>query len=76
MQVKLDQILLLHGVFSRLSASLLSVIMLGAIFHVKGAQNLTGDRLTIFLELTLPMQLGFASLVAIPCLVRNRQILD
>lgn len=36
-------ILLIAGVFSRLSASLLSVIMLGAIFHVKGAQNLTGD---------------------------------
>ena len=36
-------ILLLIGVFSRMSASLLSIIMLGAIFHVKGAQSLTGD---------------------------------
>ncbi len=36
-------ILLVAGVFSRLSASLLSIIMLGAIFHVKGAQSLTGD---------------------------------
>jgi len=36
-------ILLIVGVFSRLSASLLSIIMLGAIFHVKGAQSLTGD---------------------------------
>ncbi len=36
-------ILLVVGVFSRLSASLLSIIMLGAIFHVKGAQSLTGD---------------------------------
>ena len=36
-------ILLIIGVFSRLSASLLSIIMLGAIFHVKGAQSLTGD---------------------------------
>ena len=36
-------ILLVFGVLSRLSASLLCIIMLGAIFHVKGAQNLTGD---------------------------------
>jgi len=37
-------ILLIAGVFSRLSASLLSIMMLGAIFHVKGAQSLTGDK--------------------------------
>jgi len=36
-------ILLIIGVTSRLSASLLCIIMLGAIFHVKGAQSLTGD---------------------------------
>ena len=36
-------ILLVLGVLSRLSASLLCIIMLGAIFHVKGAQSLTGD---------------------------------
>lgn len=36
-------ILLIVGVLSRLSASLLSIVMLGAIFHVKGAQSLTGD---------------------------------
>jgi len=36
-------ILLIIGVFSRLSVSLLSIIMVGAIFHVKGAQSLTGD---------------------------------
>ena len=36
-------ILLILGVLSRLSASLLSIIMLGAIFHVKGAQSLTGE---------------------------------
>ncbi|MGH1566160.1 MAG: DoxX family protein [Nitrosopumilus sp.] len=35
---------MIAGVFSRLSASLLSIIMLGAIFHVKGAQSLTGDK--------------------------------
>lgn len=37
-------ILLIIGVLSRFSAVLLSIIMLGAIFHVKGAQNLTGER--------------------------------
>ena len=36
-------ILLVIGVLSRLSSALLSIIMIGAIFHVKGAQNLTGD---------------------------------
>ena len=36
-------ILLVFGVLSRLSASLLCIIMLGAIFHVKGAQSLTGE---------------------------------
>jgi putative oxidoreductase len=37
-------ILLITGVLSRVSAALLSIIMLGAIFHVKGAQSLTGDK--------------------------------
>ena len=36
-------ILLVIGVLSRLSASLLVIIMLGAIFVIKGAQSLTGD---------------------------------
>lgn len=36
-------ILLAVGVLSRISASLLSIIMLGAIFHVKGAQSLMGQ---------------------------------
>ena len=36
-------ILLIIGVLSRISSSILSIIMLGAIFHVKGASNLTGD---------------------------------
>jgi len=35
-------ILLIIGVLSRLSASLISIIMLGAIFLVKGAQSITG----------------------------------
>jgi putative oxidoreductase len=35
-------IFMIIGVFSRLSASLISIIMLGAIFLVKGAQNITG----------------------------------
>lgn len=37
-------ILLIVGVLSRISASLISIIMLGAIFYVKGAANLTGER--------------------------------
>ena len=36
-------ILLVSGIFTRISASLLSIIMLGAIFVAKGAQSLTGD---------------------------------
>ena len=36
-------ILLIIGVLSRFSGALLSIIMIGAIFHVKGAQNMTGD---------------------------------
>ena len=35
--------LLLVGVLSRISASLLSIIMLGAIFYVKKTSNLTGE---------------------------------
>ena len=35
-------ILMIIGVLSRLSASLISVIMLGAIFMVKGASSITG----------------------------------
>ena len=36
-------ILLIFGVLTRISASLLSIVMLGAIFYVKQASNLTGD---------------------------------
>lgn len=36
-------ILLIVGVLTRMSSSLLSIVMLGAIFYVKGASNLTGD---------------------------------
>jgi len=36
-------ILLIIGVLSRISSSILSIISLGAIFHVKGASNLTGE---------------------------------
>lgn len=36
-------ILLILGVISRISGALLSIIMLGAIFHVKGATNFNGD---------------------------------
>lgn len=37
-------ILLIVGVLTRISAGMISVIMMGAIFYVKGAANLTGDR--------------------------------
>ena len=37
-------ILLLIGIFTRMSASLLAIVMLGAIFFVKQAGSLTGDR--------------------------------
>ena len=36
-------VLLIIGVLSRFSAALLSIVMVGAIFHVKGAQSITGD---------------------------------
>ena len=36
-------ILLIIGILSRISASLLSIIMLGAIFYVKGAASITGQ---------------------------------
>ena len=36
-------ILLIVGVLTRISASLISIVMLGAIFAVKGAQSLTGQ---------------------------------
>ena len=36
-------ILLIIGVLSRFSGALLSIVMIGAIFHIKGAQSMTGD---------------------------------
>jgi|TARA_B110000263_G_scaffold190286_1_gene168038 putative oxidoreductase len=36
-------ILLLLGILTRISASLISIVMLGAIFLVKGASSLTGE---------------------------------
>ena len=36
-------IVLILGVLSRISASILAIIMLGAIFHVKGDTNFTGE---------------------------------
>lgn len=36
-------ILLIIGVLTRISASLLSIVMMGAIFYVKEASNLTGE---------------------------------
>lgn len=45
-------ILLIFGVLTRISASLLSIIMLGAIFYVKGASSITGEG-AVELELLL-----------------------
>ena len=36
-------ILLIIGVLSRISASVIAIIMVGAIFHVKGAASIAGD---------------------------------
>ena len=36
-------VLMIIGVLSRFSGALLSIVMIGAIFHVKGAQSMTGD---------------------------------
>ena len=36
-------VLMIIGVLSRFSGALLSIVMVGAIFHVKGAQSMTGD---------------------------------
>lgn len=36
-------ILLIIGVLTRISSAVLSIIMVGAIFHVKGASSITGD---------------------------------
>lgn len=36
-------ILIIIGILSRLSASMISIVMLGAIFLVKGAQSITGN---------------------------------
>ncbi len=41
-------ILLIIGVLTRISSALLSIVMLGAIFLVKGAQAFTGDGATEF----------------------------
>ena len=36
-------ILLIIGVLSRISASIISIVMVGAIFHVKSATSITGE---------------------------------
>ncbi|MGI0041898.1 MAG: DoxX family protein, partial [Nitrosopumilaceae archaeon] len=45
-------VLIIIGVLSRISASLLSIIMLGAIFYVKKAASFTGE-MGVELELIL-----------------------
>jgi putative oxidoreductase len=46
-------ILLIIGVLNRIASSLLSIIMLGAIFHVKKAEHLTGAPNAFELDLIL-----------------------
>lgn len=36
-------VLIIIGVLSRFSGALLAIVMIGATFHVKGAQSMTGD---------------------------------
>ena len=36
-------VLMIIGVLSRFSGALLAIVMIGATFHVKGAQSMTGD---------------------------------
>lgn len=53
-------ILLIVGVLSRISASILSIIMLGAIFYVLGISNLIGEN-----GFALPLMLLAGNLVII-----------
>lgn len=55
-------ILLIIGIFSRISSSWLSIIMMGAIFHVKGAASLTGER---GFEIDLILLVANLSIIAI-----------
>ena len=55
-------ILLIIGILTRISASILSVVMLGAIFHVKHATNLTGQG---GYELELLLLVGVLSIIVV-----------
>ena len=54
-------ILLIVGVLTRISASMLAIIMLGAIFYVKKATNLTGE---VGVEFELILLVGALVIVA------------
>ncbi len=66
-------ILLIIGVLNRISASVISIIMVGAIFHVKGAQSITGEK-GIELDLIL-LAVALVIIVAGPGKISLSQII-
>ena len=66
-------ILLIIGILNRISASIISMVMLGAIFHVKGAQSITGDK-GIELDLIL-LAVALVIIVAGPGRISLSQII-
>ncbi len=68
-------ILLVFGVVSRIASGWLSIIMLGAIFHVKGAASLTGERGTeldvVLLGALLVLVVAGPGRVSIPYAVKQ-----
>lgn len=68
-------ILLVFGVVSRIASGWLSIIMLGAIFHVKGAASLTGERGTeldvVLLGALLVLVVAGPGRVSIPYVVKR-----
>ena len=68
-------ILLIFGVLSRISSAWLSIIMLGAIFYVKNAGSLTGERGTaldvILLGALLVILVAGPGRVSIPYVVKK-----
>jgi len=55
-------ILLIVGGLTRISASLLSIVMLGAIFLVKGAQSFSGD---MGVQYDILLLMGCLSIIAL-----------
>ena len=66
-------ILLIIGVLNRISASIISIIMVGAIFHVKGTQSIAGEK-GIELDLIL-LAVALVIIVAGPGRISLSQII-